>query len=101
VSKDGVVTEISFKLPMYNNENIPFDYEDIFEKDTLWVVGKEFDRFDSSGKPRKTFCHKKDLNLSTVFCEKGYKSTYVWEDKFEPQISFYRASIRSESKLSN
>lgn len=102
VSNDGVITEIFFMLPMYNKENLPFDYEEIFEKDTLWVVGKEFDSFNSIGKKVKTFCHKKELKLATVFSSKGYKSTYVWEDKFEIGITdFYNVFYNNSHAVGN
>ena len=29
------------------------------------------------------FVHKKDFNRATVYGIKGYKSTLIWEDKFE------------------
>lgn len=87
VSKDGVITEIFLSLPNYNTNNIKFDFEDNFEKDTVVVAGKEFESIDDMGKPKKMFCHKNELNLATVFSGKGYKTTVAWEDKFENGIT--------------
>lgn len=87
VSSDGIITEIFLYLPKYNKENIKFDYEDSFEKDTLVTVGQETEQPNDNGKLRKIFCHKKELNLATVFGSKGYKTTFIWEDKFENGIT--------------
>lgn len=87
VSKDGVVTEIFLSLPSYNKENFKFDFEDNFEKDTIYVAGKEVNITDEMGKSKKVFCHKNELNLATVFSAKGYRTTVAWEDKFENGIT--------------
>lgn len=87
VSSDGVITEIFLYAPKYNKENRKFDYEDSFEKDTLVIIGKETEQLDENGRLRKIFYHKKELNLATVFSYKGYKTTYIWEDKFENAIT--------------
>ncbi len=87
VSKDGVITEIFLSLPIYNKENLKFDFEDNFEKDTIYVAGKELNIVDEMGKPKKAFCHKNELNLATVFSAKGYRTTKAWEDKFENGIT--------------
>lgn len=88
VSSNGVITEISFNLPIYNKNKIEVDYEATFEKDTLViVVGKECSAIDNFGKPKKIFYHKKELNLATVFNAPGHKSTYIWEDKYENGIT--------------
>lgn len=86
VSRDGVTTEIFFSLPSYNKENRDIDYESNFENDTL-IMNKEIELIGDNGKPKKIFFHKKELNLATVFCRKGYKTTYIWEDKFENGIT--------------
>lgn len=86
VSKDGVITEIFFFLPTYNKENKDIDHESNFENDTV-AVGKEIELMGDNGKPKKIFFHKKELNLATVFCGNGYKSTFIWEDKFENGIT--------------
>ena len=87
VSSDGIVTEFFIFLPKYNEENRKFDYEDDFENDTLTIVGQETEQLDENGRLRKIFYHKKELNLATVFRNKGYKTTYIWEDKFENAIT--------------
>lgn len=87
VSSDGVITEIFLSLPIYNKENVKYDFEDDFEKDTLNVAGKEISSIDDMGKPKKLFIHKNELNLATVFSGKGYKRTTAWEDKFEYGIT--------------
>ncbi len=87
VSSDGVITEFFLYPPKYNKENRKFDYEDSFEKDTLVIIGKETEQLDENGRLRKIFYHKKELNLATVFSHKGYKTTYIWEDKFENAIT--------------
>ena len=87
VSSDGVITEFFLYPPKYNKENRKFDYEDSFEKDTLVIIGKETEQLDENGRLRKIFYHKKELNLATVFSYKGYKTTYIWEDKFENAIT--------------
>lgn len=87
VSSDGVVTEIFLSTPVYNKKNVKFDFEDNFEKDTTLVAGKEFKSIDDYGKLKKLFCHKNELNLATVFSGKGYKTTLVWEEKFENGIT--------------
>ena len=86
VSRDGITTEIFLNLPNYNKENRNIDYENNFENDTV-VVGKEIELMGDNGKPKKIFFHKKELNLANVFCGKGYKSTFIWEDKFENGIT--------------
>ena len=86
-SKEGVTTEIFLSVPVYNKENLKYDFEERFENDTILAAGKEVDAVDDMGKVKKTFCHKKELNLATVFCAKGYKSTVIWEDKFEYGIT--------------
>ena len=87
VSKDGVTAEIFLYPPHYNKENRKIDYEDGFEKDTLTVVGQESEQLDDSGKPKKVFWHKKEINRATIFSGKGYKTTYIWEDKYEIGIT--------------
>ena len=46
----------------------------------LIIIGKEL---EVEGKKSKIYYDKKELNRATVFGTKGYKSTKVWEDKFE------------------
>jgi hypothetical protein len=87
VSSDGVITEIILKIPKYNTDNKIIDYEDFFENNNIVVIGKENEMYDDTGKIKKVFFHKKELNLATVFSTKGYKSTYIWEDKFENGIT--------------
>ncbi len=87
VSKDGVTTELFFYLPVYNKQNVKVDYEEIFEKDTLLIKGKEIESTDDNGKPVKFFLHNNDFNKATVFGGKGYKQTLIWEDKYEIGIT--------------
>ncbi len=87
LSSDGVITEVFLSTPFYNKKNVKIDFEDAFEKDTLHLAGKEFNSIDDMGKLKKSFCHKNELNLATVFSAKGYKTTLVWEDKFEYGIT--------------
>lgn len=84
VSKDGVVTDIYFFLPQYNKDKKIIDVEKDFENVD---VGKEVEQSDDNNKMIKIFNHKKDLNRATVFGNKGYRSTYAWEDKFENHIT--------------
>lgn len=102
VSKDGVITEIFLTLPRYNKENVKFDFEENFEKDTINVAGKEINSFDDTGKSIKLFCHKKELNLATVFSGKGYKYTFVWEDKYQNGITDnYNVFYNNQSVVGN
>lgn len=84
VSSDGVKTEITMFLPKYNKRNEKVDIEADFEK---VEVGKEIEKPDDENKLRKILFHKKELNRATVHGAKGYRSTFVWEDKFENYIT--------------
>lgn len=53
VSSDGVITEIFLSTPFYNKENVKFDFEENFEKDTILVAGKEFESMNDMGKTPK------------------------------------------------
>lgn len=80
VSSDGVKTDVILILPNYNKEKKMLNVESEFEN---VVIGKEIEEPDEQNKLRKTVFHKKELNRATVFGFKGYRSTYIWEDKFE------------------
>ena len=84
VSLDGIKTEVYLFLPMYNKEKKKDDFEEDFDK---VEIGKEIDQLDDENKMRKVIFHKKELNRATVYGAKGYRSTYVWEDKFEDGIT--------------
>jgi hypothetical protein len=102
VSSDGIVTEIYLSLPKYNKENLKIDIEEQFEKDTIWLAGKEVSMKDENGKIKKTFIHKKDINLATVFSYKGFKTTGIWEDKYEKGITDnYVVFLNNSSSVGN
>lgn len=79
-SVDGVTTYINIHPPIYNINNEYVDFESNFDS---IEIGKELDVRDDQNKLIKTFFHKKELNRATVFGLKGYRSTIVWEDKYE------------------
>ena len=84
VSSDGVKTEIYIYLPMYNKNKIKVDIEGEF---AATEIGKEIEEPDDENKIRKVFFHKKELNRATIYGFKGYRNTFVWEDKFENYIT--------------
>lgn len=84
VSSDGVTTDIFFYLPIYNKEKKIIDIEKEFDEA---VIGEETEQPDEQNKMRKVFFHKKELNRATVYGTKGYRSTFIWEDKFENCIT--------------
>lgn len=84
VSEDGVTTDIIIRLPFYNIESVDYDIEKNFEQ---IPIGKEVDYPDDQGKIRKVMVHKKDLNRTTVFGNKGFRTTMVLEDKYEKYIT--------------
>lgn len=86
VSADGIVTEIIINAPFYNKEKKEIDLEKDWGLDSL-QVGKETEMLDSNNKKSMIFVHKKDFNRATVYGIKGYKSTLIWEDKFENGIT--------------
>ena len=93
VSSDGVKTDIYIYLPFYNKDKIKIDIEGDFENTE---VGKEIEEPDDENKMRKVFFHKKELNRATVYGAKGYRSTFVWEDKFENYITdSYRYNVEN------
>lgn len=93
VSSDGVKTDVYIYLPFYNKDKNKIDIERDFEN---VVVGKEIEEPDDEDKLRKVFFHKKDLNRATVYGSKGYRSTFVWEDKFENYITDnYRYNVEN------
>lgn len=81
VSAEGVVTEITISPPFYFKEKTEFDEEKKWGVDTL-QIGKEYEQLENN-KTNKYFLHKKDFNRATVYGVKGYKSTLIWEDRFE------------------
>ncbi len=85
VSPEGIVTEISFGPPNYNIKNEVIDLEKRWSLDSL-EIGKEYEMLEGNLK-RLYFLHKKDFNRSTVFGVKGFKSTLIWEDKYEYGIT--------------
>lgn len=95
VSTEGIVTEIIISAPYYNKEKKEIDLENELTNDSI-PIGKEIDLPDSNDKMRLVFCHKKDLNRATVYGIKGYKKTFVWEDKFEYGITDNYVSYNSE-----
>ncbi|AWA30984.1 hypothetical protein HYN48_13340 [Flavobacterium magnum] len=84
VSPDGVKADIYIYLPVYNKNNVEFDFEKDFEN---VVVGSEVEQVDDQNKLRKIFFHKKELNRATIYGINGYRSTYIWEDKLEDGIT--------------
>lgn len=94
VSSEGVKTDVFIYLPLYNKENVKVDVEEDFEKAE---IGKEIEVPDDENKLRKTFFHKKEQYRATVYGAKGYRSTFVWEDKFEicltDNYSFYNENL--------
>jgi hypothetical protein len=86
VSEEGIVTEILINAPFYNSEKKEIDLEKLMAMDSL-IVGKEVEVLGNNNKKNKIFVHKKDLNRATVYGIKGYKSTLIWEDKFELAIT--------------
>ncbi|HAO09210.1 MAG TPA: hypothetical protein DCQ50_20030 [Chryseobacterium sp.] len=93
VSSDGVKTDVYIYLPIYNKDKNIIDIEEDFEKTE---IGKEIEQPDDENKLRKIFFHKKELNRATVYGAKGYRSTFVWEDKFENYITdSYRYNVEN------
>ena len=86
VSTEGIVTEIVISGPVYNKNKINIDLENELSNDSI-PPGKETELLDDNNKLRHYFCHKKDLNRATVYGIKGYKKTFIWEDKFEYGIT--------------
>lgn len=84
ISSEGIKTEIYIYPPFYNKNKNIIDIEKDFEKSE---VGKEIEQPDDENKIRKVMFHKKELNRATVYGIKGYRSTYVWEDKYEDGIT--------------
>jgi hypothetical protein len=94
VSGEGMVTDVMLYEPRYNRENEKVNYEETFEKDT-WKAGTEEEQLDDNGILTKRFLHKKDLNRATVAGHSGYRTTFIWEDKFEYFITdFYKVFIK-------
>lgn len=93
VSSDGVKTDVYIYLPIYNKDKRKIDIEEDFEKTE---IGKEIEQPDDENKLRKIFFHKKELNRATVYGAKGYRSTFVWEDKYENYITdSYRYNVEN------
>lgn len=84
ISRDGVKTNVNIKLPGYNIENEIFDFEKNYNE---IVIGKEIEKTNENGKLEIIFNHKKDLNRAEVYGKKGYRTTIIWEDKFEYHIT--------------
>lgn len=96
VSNEGIKTEITFITPFYNKANTPIDLEKQWDNSNL-IVGQEINGQDESGKPTKFYLHKKDFKKADVFGSKGYRSTIIWEDKYEKGITEYYISYNSNS----
>jgi hypothetical protein len=94
VSNEGIVTEIIINPPSYNKEKKEIDLEKELTNDGI-QVGKETEMPDSNNKMRLAFLHKKDLNRATIYGIKGYKKTFIWEDKFEYGITDNYVSYNS------
>lgn len=95
VSNDGIKTEITFSTPYYNKANTPVDLEKQWSYEGS-PVGKEVDGLDESNKPIKFYLHKKDFKKADVFGQKGYRSTLIWEDKYEKGITDHYISYNSQ-----
>lgn len=83
ISKDGITTDIYIFPPNYNKDNSIYDIEKDLNK---VIIGEELEELVDNN-IEKSFYHKKDLNRATVFGNKGYKASYIWEDKFENHIT--------------
>jgi len=95
ISSDGVVTNLDFSFPHYNEGNIKFNYEEDFEK-SKEEEGTEVEGVDDNNVPTKYFVHRTDLNRAYVVGASGYRTTTVWEDKFEYGITdYYQAFINT------
>lgn len=84
VSSEGVKTDVSIYLPIYNKDTTKFDFESEFQKK---IIGTEIEQFDDQNIKGKFFLHKKELNRATVYGYNGYRSTLILEDKFENIIT--------------
>jgi hypothetical protein len=91
ISKEGIITEITFFSPAYNKKNKAIDLNSFDE----YIVGQETEILDQNNQKNLIYCHKKDLNRSTTFGLQGYKSTLIWEDKFEFGITDNYSSYNS------
>jgi len=83
VSSDGITTEIIFIPPGYNKEKIDVDIEKIAKMEDV-IVG-QLNAIGMNGEEH--FVHKKEVNRSTVFGVKGFKSTLIWEDDYQYTIT--------------
>lgn len=84
VSTDGVTTDVIIYLPTYKKDTIEFDIEQDFDS---VIVGKEIEQLDERNKISKIFYLKKELNRATIYGNKGFRTTYIWEDKYESCIT--------------
>lgn len=84
VSSDGITTEILLFLPLHNEKNVELYKEKLSSIDSV-KVGVLNAGAGINGE--STFVLKKDLNRATVFGFRGFKSTVIWEDKFQYLIS--------------
>ena len=83
VSSDGITTEIIFKGPAYNKKKIDFNVEQLAQMNGV-IVG-QLNLGNTIGDT--VFVHKKETNRATVYGVKGFKSSMVWEDKYQNVIT--------------
>jgi len=97
VSYDGVKTEITIFLPIYNKDKVPVDVEknQKNEEDTVGQIQRQYKESQS------TFLHKKDIDRATVFSIPGYRGTLIWEDDYDFAITDNYQSYSDDGILYN
>lgn len=81
VSLEGIKTEIIVYWPQYNKNNKKIDLENLAKMEDR-IEGEHFEEEDG-----QIFIHKKEINRTTVFGFKGFKSTLIWEDDYQYTIN--------------
>jgi hypothetical protein len=84
VSSDGITTEIIFSAPEYNKKKDTIDVENIAKLDGI-IGGQLY----NEGNNYEYYVHKKDIRKATIFGIQGFKTTLIWEDNYQYNISDY------------
>jgi hypothetical protein len=81
VSTDGITTEINFYLPQYSKETV--NVEKLAKMESMNINKMNID----INRPDSIFVLKKDVNRASVFGNKGFVSTLIWEDNYQVTIT--------------